>query len=185
MDPRFEPSRRRLLLSIPALVLAPRAFAQVPGNPSIRVRGINHVTLRVSDLKRSVDFYQGLFGMPVVTRQGTTSVSLQVGPGHLGLSSAGSNAPTIDHLCLGIDNFNVDRLSSILSQHGVRKSDAPGPMHMRVRMRGPDAGGAKEGTPEFYFTDPDDISIQLQDSRYCGGAGALGNVCSSPEPAPK
>src|SRR5881396_3071325 len=99
-------SRRRLLLALPALMMAPRAFAQA-SNPPIRVRGINHVTLSVSDVKRSVDFYQGLFGMPVINRQGTTSAGLQIGngPQHLGLNSAGSTAPTINHICLAVDNF--------------------------------------------------------------------------------
>ena len=179
-------SRRRLLISLPALMMAPRMFAQA-SNPPIRVRGINHVTLSVSDVKRSVDFYQGLFGMPVINRQGTTSAGLQIGAGpqQLGLSSAGSNPPIINHICLGVDNFNVDRISGILAQHGITKNDAAGPMRMRVRMRGPEAGGAKEGTPEFYFGDPDGLQIQLQDSRYCGGAGALGNICPAPEPSPK
>jgi catechol 2,3-dioxygenase-like lactoylglutathione lyase family enzyme len=101
------------------------------------------------------------------------------------LSNAGSNPPIINHICLGIDNFNVDRISAILAQHGITKSDAPAPMRMRVRMRGPEAGGAREGTPELYFRDADGIEIQLQDSRYCGGAGALGNICPAPEPSPK
>src|SRR2546428_5029612 len=58
-------------------------------------------------------------------------------------------------------------------------------MKVRVRMRGPEAGGAKEGTPELSFGDPDGIVIQLQDPRYCGGAGALGSVCPAPEASPK
>jgi catechol 2,3-dioxygenase-like lactoylglutathione lyase family enzyme len=160
------------------------------------VRGINHVTLSVSDAKRSVDFYQGLFGMPIISRQGTTT-NLQVGAGpqFLGVSSAGSNAPNINHLCLGVDNFDVDRLTAILSRRGITKTDVAAtagggglgsvPMHMRVRLRGPDAGGAREGTPELYFSDRDGIVIQLQDPRYCGGGGVLGNVCSAPEPSPK
>src|SRR5439155_17796337 len=91
MNKAFDISRRRLLLSLPALVMAPRAFVQT-ANPPIRARAINHVTLDVSDVKRSVDFYQGLFGMPVINRQGTTSAGLQIGngPQHLGLNSAGS-----------------------------------------------------------------------------------------------
>jgi catechol 2,3-dioxygenase-like lactoylglutathione lyase family enzyme len=179
-------SRRRLLLSLPALIIAPRAFAQT-SKPQIRVRGINHVTLSVSDVNRSVDFYQGLFGMPVISRQGTTVTNLQIGTGpqFLGVSSAGSNPPNINHFCLGVEDFNVDRIIRILDQHGITRSDAVGPMKVRVRMRGPEAGGAKEGTPELSFGDPDGLVVQLQDRRYCGGAGALGNVCSQPEPSPK
>ena len=44
-------SRRRLLLALPALIAAPRLLAQTPA-PPIRVRGLNHVTLSVSDVKR-------------------------------------------------------------------------------------------------------------------------------------
>jgi catechol 2,3-dioxygenase-like lactoylglutathione lyase family enzyme len=188
-------SRRRLLLSLPALIMAPRAFAQMD-NPPIRVKGINHVTLSVSDVKRSVDFYQGLFGMAVTSRQGmTTNLQIGAGPQFLGVSAAGANAPNINHLCLGVDTFNVDRITSILTQRGITKSAAAGnagggglgggPMRMRVRMRGPEAGGDRSGTPELYFSDPDGIVVQLQDPRYCGGGGTFGNICSSPEPAPK
>jgi catechol 2,3-dioxygenase-like lactoylglutathione lyase family enzyme len=188
-------SRRRLLLSLPALMMAPRAFAQAD-NPPIRVRGINHVTLSVSDVRRSVDFYQGLFGMPVTSRQGmTTNLQIGAGPQFLGVSAAGSNPPSINHLCLGIDNFNVDRVTGILAQRGITKSDAAGnaggeglgggPMRMRVRMRGPEAGGDRAGTPELYFSDPDGLVVQLQDPRYCGGGGVFGNVCPTPEPAAK
>src|SRR5882757_230577 len=99
-------TRRHILKSLPALALAPRVFAQ--NAPSIRVRGINHVTLSVSDVKRSVDFYQGLFGMPVISRQGmTANLQIGAGPQFLGVSSAGSNAPNINHLCLAVDDFNV------------------------------------------------------------------------------
>lgn len=178
-------SRRRLLLSLPALVMAPRALAQA-SEPPIRVRGINHVTLSVSDVKRSVDFYQGLFGMPVISRQGAGATNLQIGggPQFLGISAAGSNPPNMNHLCLGVDNFNVERIVGILAQRGITKSDAGGPMTVRVRTRGPEAGGAREGTPEVYLGDPDGFVVQLQDWRYCGGAGPLGNI-AQPEPSPK
>jgi catechol 2,3-dioxygenase-like lactoylglutathione lyase family enzyme len=190
-------TRRQLLLSLPALALAPlapRAFAQTAA--PIRVRGINHVTLSVSDVKRSVDFYQGLFGMPVTSRQGmTTNLQIGAGPQFLGVSAAGSNPPNINHLCLGVDDFSVDRITAILGQRGITASDAAsnagggglsgGAMRMRVRTRGPEAGWSREGTPELYLSDPDGVVIQLQDPRYCGGAGALGNVCPAPELAPK
>jgi hypothetical protein len=42
-------------------------------------------------------------------------------------------------------------------------------------MRMPNRGGALNGTPELYFTDPDGILLQIQDVRYSGGSGYLGN----------
>jgi hypothetical protein len=43
-------------------------------------------------------------------------------------------------------------------------------------MRMPNRGGAPGGTPELYFTDPDGIRLQIQDMRYSGGSGYLGDV---------
>src|SRR6266850_1252248 len=127
MNPTFEHdriSRRSLLLSLPALMMAPRALLQ-NGSPPIRVTGINHVTLRVSDVKRSVDFYQGLFGMPVISRQGSaTNLQIGAGPQFLGVSAAGSDAPRLDHLSLGVEDFDVERVSGILTQHGVTRVDS-------------------------------------------------------------
>jgi hypothetical protein len=47
----------------------------------------------------------------------------------------------------------------------------------------PNRGGAEGGTPELYFTDPDGLAIQIQDVKYCGGAGVLGEVCPPLPPA--
>ena len=74
-----EITRRELLLSLPAFAMAPRLFAQ-GDKPAIPVRALNQITLLVSDVKRSVDFYQGLFGMPIQARQGSTVV-LRIGNG--------------------------------------------------------------------------------------------------------
>jgi catechol 2,3-dioxygenase-like lactoylglutathione lyase family enzyme len=179
-------SRRHLLFSLPGLALAPRVFAQ-EGQPPIRVHALNHMTLAVSDPKRTIDFYQGLFGMPVQARQGaTTLLRMGSGPQFLAVSAAAPNtAPAINHYCLSVDGFNADRIVKVLTDRGLTKSDENGAMKVRVRMRGPDAGGAKEGTPELYVGDPDGIVVQLQDASYCGGAGVLGNVCAAPERAPK
>ena len=72
------------------------------------IRGFNHVTLTVSDLKRSIDFYQGLFGFLVQGRQGSATAALRIGsPQPLGLTSnpsSGDRTPRIDHMCVGIDN---------------------------------------------------------------------------------
>ena len=152
-------TRRRLLQSMPALPLMPLASASkalAQSASPIRVRGINHVTLSVSDVKRSVDFYQGLFGMPVISRQGlTTNLLIGAGPQFLGVSSAGANAPGINHICLGVDDFDVARITAALGQRGITRTDEAGnagggglgggPMKMRVRMRGPDDGRHARG----------------------------------------
>ena len=103
-------SRRDLLLSLPALAIVPRTLAQA-ADPPIRARALNHMTLAVSDPKRSLEFYQGLFGMPVQARQGpTTLLRIGSGPQFLALSATAANAaPEINHFCLTVDGFNADR----------------------------------------------------------------------------
>ena len=185
-------SRRQLLLTLPALAIAPRSVvlepfgaAPQPTTPPIRVRTLSHFGLAVSDPKRSVDFYQGLFGMPIQARSGsTTLLRVGAGPQFISIAPAGSAAPRITHYCLGVDAFNVDRILATLAAHGVATSNAAGPMKAAVTLRGPDGGGAKEGTPDLLFGDPDGIVCQLQDASYCGGAGPLGNMCPAPEASP-
>ena len=177
-------SRRVFLGSLAALAVAPRSFAQA--GPPIPVTAINHMTLSVSDPARSLEWYQGLFGMPIAARQANT-VILRVGEGpqFLAIGGGASANPGIGHLCLSVDNFDADRTVGILGEHGIASSQTSGPMEVRIRMRGAEFGGAPEGTPELYFGDPDGVVVQLQDSRYCGGAGLLGEAClATPEPAP-
>ena len=82
-----------------------------------------------------------------------------------------------------VENFNADRIIGVLAQHGITKAEpsdpglSGGPMKVRVSRARPGNGGANDGTPELYLGDPDGLVVQLQDTTYCGGAGALGNVC--------
>jgi catechol 2,3-dioxygenase-like lactoylglutathione lyase family enzyme len=142
--------------------------------------------LPFSDRKLSLEFYQGLFGLPVQHRQGVP-IGLRIGSGpqYISLAQGGPGAkPAIAHLCMTVEGFSVEGITKALTEHGVTKGDA-GPMKTWVRTRGPDAGGAVEGTPELYVGDPDGIAVQFQDVTYCGGAGALGNACKPPEPPAK
>ena len=60
-------TRRSLLLSLPGLALAQRLLGQGQAAP-LAVRGLHQITLAVSDLERSLDFYQAVFGMAVQAR---------------------------------------------------------------------------------------------------------------------
>ena len=169
--------RRHFLQSLPALAWVPRALVAQSGRTPIGVRGINHVSLSVSDLKRSIDFYQGLFGM-LLRRVSAASVQLLIGSGplHLGISEA-SATPTIDHFCLGVENFDVDRVTKTLAERGLSKAETLGRMTFRV-------GASPSGAPSVHMGDPDGTDVQLQDISYCGGSGALGNVCGAPMASP-
>src|SRR3954468_8161618 len=190
-------SRRRLLLAFPALAAASRILdaqgpggtrtarphsvadvAQPPTATAIRVRTLNHFGLAVAEPKRTIEFYQGLFGMPIQARSGeTTILRVGAGPQFLSIAPAAGRPPTITHYCLGVHDFNVDRVLAALAAHGIEKSAAAGPLKAAVSQR--------DGTADLLFGDPDGIVCQLQDASYCGGSGPLGNMCRSIDAAPR
>lgn len=155
-------SRRQLLLSLASLGIAGNAAAQSSQAP-MRVRGINHVSIFVEDQAKSVAFYQRLFEMPVMSvQQNGTNLSAGEGNQFLGIYEVPASAPRIDHVCFVVEDFDVDRVMGTLREEGVEP---------RLRMR-------ENETAEIYFVDPDGISIQIQDVRYCGGGGLLGDQCA-------
>ena len=174
-------TRRSLLLSLPGLALARRLLGQGQAAP-LRVRGLHQVTLAVSDLERSVDFYQAVFGMAVQARHdGKILLRIGDGPHFLALTEAGSEPPSIAHFGLAVENFDVDRVVRALAAHDVTPAGqdeglSGGPMRVRATTR--------MGTRELYMGDPNGLIIQLQDPTYCGGGGPLGDRCATPEPAP-
>ena len=127
-------TRRQLLKSLPALAVASRGFSQAA---LIRVRSLNHFGIAVSDPKRSMDFYQGLFGMPVAARsEGLTIMRVGAGPQFVSIRPVEPGAsPRITHYCLGVEAFENDRLLAALALHGVLKSDSIGPMKATVETR--------------------------------------------------
>jgi catechol 2,3-dioxygenase-like lactoylglutathione lyase family enzyme len=178
-------SRRDLLLSVPALALAPRFLGQGAAAPApVPVKGINYFTLNVSDMKRSIDFYQGLFGMPIQARWGD-SVLMRIGKGpqFMLLNPAGSNPPSmVPRLGMSVPNFNANQIASMLEKHGIAKAEASAPgltggaLKMKITSRG--------NTPELFVGDPDNFVLQLQDTSYAGGTGPMGatvNVEASPK----
>src|SRR5262245_24836420 len=122
--------RRAFLLTIPAFA-ASRAFAQAPA--AFKANGLSQIVLTVRDVKRSLDFYQGLFGMPIQARQGST-VLLRVGDGPRFVAlrqAAAGEKPSISALGFGVENFSVDAAMKTLTARGftVAPADAakPGP----------------------------------------------------------
>jgi catechol 2,3-dioxygenase-like lactoylglutathione lyase family enzyme len=184
--------RRRFLVSLPALAMAPRLAAQGPARVPFRVNGLSQITLTVSDVKRSVEFYQGLFGMPVQARQGST-VLLRIGNGPRFLAlrqMPAGERPSISALGFGVHDFSIDRAMQTLAAHGISAAPAtaekPGPKQALVRTRRQSEGGSADGsTRDLFVADPSGVVFQLHDISYCGGSGALGNVCPMPEPSPK
>jgi hypothetical protein len=80
---------------------------------------------------------------------------------------------------MNMENFKPEEVMKKLADFGIteRVGNTAGPLKSYITLRMPDRGGAEGGTPELYFTDPDGLLLQLQDVKYCGGGGYLGDVC--------
>ncbi len=174
-------TRRAMLLSLPGLAFAPRLMARHRVAP-LTIMGLQQITLAVSDIERSLAFYQELFGVSVQARhERSILLRLGTGPHFLALTEAGSAAARIDHFGMAVEGFDVDRVLETLEGHGITEGGSSGglsggSLRVRVVMR--------DGTPEIYLSDPNGLVIQLQDPKYCGGSGLLGDNCAALEPAP-
>ena len=163
-------ARRDFVMALTALVVVqPKVSGQAAA--PIDVGTLNHVSIGVADVQRSVDFYQGLFGMAVKSRQGTADnvsaggsaavvVNLAPGPGpeFVGIYQAAESS--VGHFCLGVNNFDADESMPRIEVRGVQA---------RMRTRGE--------LKEIFVSDPDGLLVQLTDTTFCGGSGPRGSVC--------
>jgi catechol 2,3-dioxygenase-like lactoylglutathione lyase family enzyme len=151
-------TRRELVAMLSALAAAPLPAAAQPA--ALKAATLNHASLIVSNLDRSVAFYQRTFGLAVKsTQQG--GVNLAVGDAFLGIYQGGPNAmPHINHFCFGLRDFDPAATVAALEAQGL-------PAESRTR----------DGVTQCYTADPDNLRIQLQDVSFCGGVGPLGNEC--------
>lgn len=175
-------TRRDLVVALSALMLARSAPAAAPAAQAnaepIPVKTLNHVTLTVADVQRSVEFYQRVLGLPLVTTQGTERdwsaaavPVLGIGDGPQFIAFGQGSTPSINHYCLGMEGFDAAEVVDRLAAHGITA---------RVRMRADSDPPAEE----LMFNDPDGIAVQIQDVSYCGGSGALGDLCD-PDDRPR
>ena len=120
-----------------------------------------------------MDFYRSTFGLTVKSQQGTGNNAVAGGGNNVVVNLAPGSGPEfigiykaepaghIGHFCLGVQNFDADKVLRTLQDRGVKAS-------MRTR------GESKE----IFLSDPDNVSVQLTDVSYCGGEGARGSRCN-------
>jgi len=129
-------SRRQLVQGL-ALLAAGSSAAQAAG---FQGNSVNHISLQVSNLQKSTDFYQHVFGCPVNKRDGNNQ--LVFGKNFLVLRE-GKPAAKVDHFAIGVDNFNKDSVSADLKARGANPIDQQG------------------GGFGFHVLDPDGFPVQI------------------------
>ena len=151
-------TRRELVASLTALVAtagAQTASAQQLTGQAAQGQTLNHVSLAVSDVQRSAEFYQTLLGLHVVSRPGNGGINLGLEDGFLGVYNI-EDPGRVHHFCIGVPDFDADRVAAKFEEVG---------WEARVN-RNPDS--RTSGGDQLYFTDPDGTLVQLGHNGYQG-----------------
>jgi catechol 2,3-dioxygenase-like lactoylglutathione lyase family enzyme len=117
-------TRRELIQGLSALVAAGTMSSTAGAQTGLRATRIDHTSVLVTDLQRSSEFYQRVFGLrPVSEDKANRILRLGVsgtGPGATLVSLRQEMPPgLIDHFAIGVENFNRDTATAILKQHGL------------------------------------------------------------------
>jgi len=135
--------------------------------PTITLKGLDHVVLRVRDIEAMVAFYCGVLGctlakhneplglyhldaggamIDLVTLDGKLGQTGGAGPGDA-LATGGRN---VDHIALKVSPFDGEAIRAHLSTNGVTAGEEV------IRF------GAEGDGPSIYLTDPEGNGVELK-----------------------
>ena len=144
-----------LLAAVAPISMVAHADADTSTTSTFRGRSLNHVTLSVTDVERSQEFYSRLLGGTMSCRSTDTdkgpkveSATLDLPDCFISLFKLGE--PKVHHFCVGVENFSIDAALEKL------KSDFPESKPTVYRGE------------ELYFRDPDGILGQISGMDYRG-----------------
>ena len=103
---------------------------------------LDHLSIQVKDLDRSVKFYQSVFGLPFINRdEKTKTVRLKVGPSRVAIRVAEPYG-VYDHVGFGVAHLNKAAVKEKLKAQGVEALETGEPL-------------------QFHVVDPDGNPIQI------------------------
>ena len=142
----------------------------------IRIRDIDHLVLRVSDLDAMLAFYCGALGCTVERRRDDLGlVQLRAGRslldlvpvsgklGRAGGAAAGAEGRNLDHFCLRVEDYDEAAIRRALVGAGVAVGEAG------IRY------GAEGDGPSLYVTDPEGNTVELKGPPTAAGAARSGD----------
>jgi catechol 2,3-dioxygenase-like lactoylglutathione lyase family enzyme len=138
-------TRRELIQGMAMIAAVSRSSSAAPiqASPIKGVR-IDHVSIQVNDLPRSVDFYEKVFGLSVVSEdKGNEIIRLGTAGTTKTIVSLHHKKPTavVDHFAIGLESFNKDAVTRELKKFNIAPDDNL------------DAG--------FHIQDPDGMNVQI------------------------
>ncbi len=132
--------------------LASRAASH--GDPALRVKGLDHVVLRVADMDRAIAFYEEVLGLHIERRLAEIGlVQFRAGAAMIDLvprTEDEDEGRNMDHFAVQIEAMDVAALTAHLKRHGID----PGEVRRRY--------GAEGYGSSIYITDPDGNTVELK-----------------------
>src|SRR5258706_6951672 len=145
---RFEKgalSRRELVGGLTMLAASRTAAGAAQQELDFRNATIDHVSIQVADLQRSVDFYQKMFGFSVVSEDKPLGI-IRLGNDRTLVSfNHQSPAGIVDHFAIGVPRFT--------KESAVRYA---------IQPRAPPLDDPYAG---FHVKDPDGVNVQISVGR--------------------
>jgi catechol 2,3-dioxygenase-like lactoylglutathione lyase family enzyme len=149
-------TRRQLVASLAALAAGAVPAAAQPGQGPVAQGGsLNHVSVAVTDVERSAEFYKRVLGLKEVSRPGNGGINLGLGSSFLGLYRLPDPGKP-NHFCIGVNDYNPDQIADRLHQINVQATVDRNPAKRT------------SGGDQLYFTDPDNTRVQLSANGYQG-----------------
>ena len=124
-------------------------------NAFMKIRGIHHVKLTVSDLARSKKFYSKIPGFKVVAEY-PDFVMFGVGDANVGLTTHDGklSSDRFDELSVGLDHFAVKLASEVDLLEAIAFLDSVGIEHSGIKA-------SSNGVKIVVFRDPDNIQLEF------------------------
>ena len=144
---RFENGalNRRELVSGLAMLAGSAGTAAAQNEIDFKTADIDHVSIQVADLQRSVEFYQKMFGFSVISQDQPLGI-IRLGTNRTLVSLNHQSPPGIvDHFAIGIPRYSREAAERYVSQRGA------------TALNDPYAG--------LHIKDPDGINVQIFNQR--------------------
>jgi len=130
------------------------ATAVADTRTALKVKGLDHVVLRVADMDRAIAFYEQVLGLHVERRlESIGLVQLRAGSAMIDLvprTEDEDEGRNMDHFAVRIEAMDVPVLQTHLRRHGID----PGEVRRRY--------GAEGYGSSIYITDPDGNTVELK-----------------------
>jgi len=115
---------RRELIGALALLAGSGAGAGLAEGATLKSASINHVSVLVTDMARSIDFYGRVFGLTLVNEDKANKIARLGANGKVLVSLRIEPPPgVIDHFAIGVEGFNRDAVTADLKGFGLTPAD--------------------------------------------------------------